>query len=238
MLQSKFGKLAAVLVAVWFLFALSASALGVFKNETDRPALPLIVAAVTPIIVFSIWYATSQGFRRFVLGLNPRTLTYLQAWRIAGLMFVALYMLDILPGVFALPAGWGDFAVGVTAPVVAAKFAQPQYRRGFILWQIFGMADLVVAMTSGVLSGNFDPQATSMVAMTVLPLSLVPSFIVPLLMIVHIISIAQARRWSAQQTLPAQARRQPPRHNSCFPADIYSLEIIPAKTMGKGDNHE
>jgi hypothetical protein len=32
--------------------------------------------------------------------------------------------------------------------------------------------------------------------MTVLPLSLIPTFAVPLLMIFHIICIAQARRWS------------------------------------------
>jgi len=31
--------------------------------------------------------------------------------------------------------------------------------------------------------------------MTVLPLSLIPTFLVPLYLILHVISIAQARRW-------------------------------------------
>jgi hypothetical protein len=34
-----------------------------------------------------------------------------------------------------------------------------------------------------------------MVAMTVLPLSLVPTFLVPLFLILHVICIAQARAW-------------------------------------------
>jgi hypothetical protein len=34
--------------------------------------------------------------------------------------------------------------------------------------------------------------------MTVLPLSLIPTFAVPLLFILHVICIAQARRWSEQ----------------------------------------
>jgi hypothetical protein len=35
--------------------------------------------------------------------------------------------------------------------------------------------------------------------MTVLPLSLIPGFLVPLFLILHIICIAQARRWPAEQ---------------------------------------
>jgi hypothetical protein len=36
-----------------------------------------------------------------------------------------------------------------------------------------------------------------MVPMTVLPLSLIPTFAVPLLLILHLISIAQAKSWNA-----------------------------------------
>ena len=36
-----------------------------------------------------------------------------------------------------------------------------------------------------------------MVPMTVLPLSLIPTFAVPLLLILHLISIAQAKSWDA-----------------------------------------
>jgi hypothetical protein len=40
--------------------------------------------------------------------------------------------------------------------------------------------------------------------MTVLPLSLIPTFLVPLFMMLHVICIAQARAWKTA----SQARRQ------------------------------
>jgi hypothetical protein len=46
-----------------------------------------------------------------------------------------------------------------------------------------------------------------MVAMTVLPLSLVPTFIVPLLLIFHVICIAQARAWKANSGDTRQTAR-------------------------------
>src|SRR5215467_1930522 len=67
---------------------------------------------------FILWLA-SPGFRQFVLSLNPKNLTIVQTGRIGGMTFVVLYVYGILPGVFALPAGWGDFAIGITAPFVA-----------------------------------------------------------------------------------------------------------------------
>ena len=43
-----------------------------------------------------------------------------------------------------------------------------------------------------------DPHGVAPTALTVLPLSLIPTFGVPLLFILHIISIGHARRWPAQ----------------------------------------
>jgi len=45
--------------------------------------------------------------------------------------------------------------------------------------------------------------------MTVLPLSLIPTFAVPLMLILHLICIAQAWRWRAQQVSPATGNFQP-----------------------------
>ena len=101
----------------------------------------------------------------------------------------------LLPAVFALPAGYGDMAIGATAALVAWKLATPRHRSSFILWQLLGIADLVTAVTLGVTAGLLDPHGVSMTPMTVLPLSLIPTFLVPLYLILHVISIRQARAW-------------------------------------------
>jgi hypothetical protein len=197
LVMKSYGKLATGLVAAWFVFAFAASALLWFKNDANRVGLAVAAAAVAPIVVFAAWFAASEKFRRFALSLDPQILTLAQTWRIVGFTFVLLETRGVLPAIFALPAGYGDMAIGATASLVAWKLANPVDRNSFILWQLLGIADLVTAVSLGATARLLSPHSTSMVAMTVLPLSLVPTFLVPLFLIFHLICIAQARAWEA-----------------------------------------
>jgi hypothetical protein len=190
-----YKKLTGSLIVLWFIFALTASAIHVFKTAGDAPPLPLGLGALVPILAFVVWFAASSGFRRFVLSVDLKLLTIAQTWRIGGFVFITLYSLGLLPGIFALPAGLGDMAIGITAPFVAARLVDPSHRRSFIRWQLLGMLDLVVAVTLGTTARLLDPQGVPTQLMTVLPLSLIPTFLVPLLFVFHIVSIAQARQW-------------------------------------------
>ncbi|PYX01957.1 MAG: hypothetical protein DMG86_08935 [Acidobacteria bacterium] len=195
--NASYGRVTAGLIAVWFVFALSASALHVFK--TDLLPVALGLAVTIPIVAFLLWFATSAAFRQFALSLNPRTLTFVQSWRVAGFTFLVLYAAGILPGVFALPAGLGDIAIGATAPLVAIKLGNFNHRRGFIFWQILGISDLVMAVTLGTIARLISPDGVGTGVMTVLPLSLIPTFAVPLLIMLHVLCIAQARQWTERQ---------------------------------------
>ena len=196
--NAKYGKLAAGLIVAWFVFTLSASSLHVFRTDFSRPPIFLGLAALTPIVVFAAWFSVSKGFRQFLESLNVGTLTFVQSWRIAGYVFLALYVYAILPGVFALSAGWGDAFIGATAPWVALRLANPSHRKSFILWQVLGLLDLVLAVTFGTTARLIAPHGISTTPLTVLPLSLIPTFAVPLFLILHFICIGQARRWPAQ----------------------------------------
>ena len=197
--NASYGKSTGGLIAAWFIFALAASALHIFKTDPNLPPLALGLAVLTPIVVFLFWYATSAGFRQFALSLDPRTLTFVHSWRIAGFTFLVLYAAGILPGVFALPAGWGDIAIGATAPLAALKLANFSRRRSFIFWQILGIFDLVLAVTLGTAARLISPHGVPTQVMTVLPMSLIPTFAVPLLIMLHLICIAQARQWKERQ---------------------------------------
>lgn len=209
MTNAKYARLTTGLVVAWFIFSLSASALHVFKNDSARLGLSVGLAALIPIVVFSLWFAASAGFRGFAMSLNPRVLSLVHTWRIGGFTFLVLNAFGILPAVFAWPAGVGDMLIGATAPLVAWRLAQPDHRNRFMLWQALGMLDLVTAVTLGTTAGLISPHGVAMTAMTVLPLSLVPTFIVPLLLIFHIICIAQARRWPASQNLQYREQLRP-----------------------------
>ena len=192
-----YGRLTGVLIAAWFIFAASASALHLFRTDPDVPPLAMGMAVLIPLVVFLLRFRTSAGFREFALSLNPGVLTFVQSWRIAGLAFLALYTVGLLPGVFALPAGWGDIAIGATAPLAALKLANFSRRRGFIFWQTLGIVDLVTAVVLGTTARWISPSEPSTAIMSALPMSLIPTFAVPLLIMLHIICIAQARQWKA-----------------------------------------
>jgi uncharacterized membrane protein YeaQ/YmgE (transglycosylase-associated protein family) len=203
--MTNFAKLTAGLLGAWFAFSLSASALRLFVGKPDQPPIALLLAFLGPVAIFLTWYRTSDSFRSYILGLNPKTLTLLHTWRVVGYTFLVLYTYHILPGLFALPAGWGDITIGVTAAFVASRLTNPEHRASFILWQILGITDLVVAIGLGALSAQRESVAGSSTVfpMATLPLSLIPTFFVPLLLIVHLISIAQARRWATTPALKA-----------------------------------
>jgi hypothetical protein len=202
--MSKYGKITVGLLAVWFIAVFWASAAHLFLNPLAQFGVGVAVAAVVPLIVFSLWFAASEGFRNFALSLAPKILTSVQVWRVMGFTFLLLQARNVLPAIFAWPAGYGDMFIGVTAGFAAWKLAEPAHRGMFIFWQALGILDLVTAVSLGTTARLLDPHGASMVAMTVLPLSLIPTFFVPLFMMLHVICIAQARKWK----IASQAGRQ------------------------------
>src|ERR1700719_705862 len=200
--MSKYAKLSAGLLAAWLVFALSSSALHLYENAPNTPPIALGLAVVTPVVLFLVWFASSPGFRQFVLSLSPRAVTLVQSVRVAGIIFLALGTYKILPAYFALSAGWGDIIIGATAPFAALRLvnpglANPAHRKAFLFWQFLGIADLVNALALGTLAGVIDPHGIPTAAMAVLPMSYITTFAVPVFLILHIICIAQTRRWPA-----------------------------------------
>lgn len=185
--------------AIWLLAIVLAGAAGVFESGPGRPPLVLLAAIVVPPVLFLFAYRGSAALRGFVLSLDLRLLTAVQAWRVLGGMFLVLYAFNLRPALFAFLAGLGDVAVGVAAVFVlqAMLHGHPNWRRRVRLLNLGGLLDFVGAITTGVLTstsslGVFAP-ATPMPSMGMMPLSLVPSFLVPLWTIIHFASLLQLR---------------------------------------------
>ena len=123
--------------------------------------------------------------------------------RVAGVAFLLYLALGHLPALFALPAGLGDIAAGIAAPLVARRLARGTGRRAALWFNTFGMTDLVVALTLGALTGfgllNVTPSSAPI---TELPLALVPTAGVPLLFALHITSVSALAR-ASRTPLPA-----------------------------------
>lgn len=189
----------AVVLALWFAVAIALGAAGLLRGELGELPLRLVAAVAVPIAVFLGLYVTIPVFRWFVLSADLRFVTMLQSWRVAGFAFLALYAHGVLRGLFAFPAGLGDIAVGLTAPLLAMALVQrPEIAasRFFVVWNLLGICDFVAAVGTGVLaSGAFHgivggPTTAPMVA---LPLVIIPAFLVPLFTMLHLTALFQAR---------------------------------------------
>jgi len=188
--------LTATVLIIWLLLAVVGSLLGVF-DSTPRPPIFLGLAAVVPVALFGFGCLASARFRQFLLSLDLWTLTLVQTWRVGGVVFLLLYQQGLLPGVFALPAGWGDFVIGITAPIVAWSWRPPYPHKTFVVWNALGLLDLVMAVTLGLLAsatpvGVLAGEVTTRL-MGQFPLSLIPTFFVPLLVICHLICLSRVR---------------------------------------------
>jgi hypothetical protein len=151
-------------------------------------------------MLFFAWLRLSQSFRDFIFSLDLRLIAAMQAWRWAGLGFLFLYAYKVLPGVFALTAGLGDMAIGLTAPwIILGLVRQPGFAAsaGFIRWNWLGILDLTVAVSIGTLSGILAtgaPGEITTAPMQTLPLLLVPAFLVPLFLMLHTTALMQSRQ--------------------------------------------
>ena len=117
------------------------------------------------------------------------------SFRVAGVVFLFYLALGHLPALFALPAGLGDIAAGIAAPLVALRLAQGTGRRSALWFNAFGMTDLVVALTLGALTGFGLLSVTpTSAAITELPLALIPTATVPLLFALHVTSVSALAR--------------------------------------------
>jgi hypothetical protein len=106
----------------------------------------------------------------------------------------------VLPGYFAWPAGLGDVAISIAAPLlVVALIRRPGFAasKTFVAWNVLGVLDLVVAVGTGafgsLLFGDVAGAVTT-APMARLPLVLIPAYFVPAFIILHLTALFQARR--------------------------------------------
>lgn len=176
----------------WFAVVFAAAALGVFQPPPGTPPIAIGLAASAPPIVAIALGLRSPRFRAWAAGLDLRHLTLIQVSRVGGLTFLVVAGLHALPAGFAVPAGLGDVAIGLTAPLIAA-FAVGRSNRVFLAWTILGIADLVNAVTLGVLYSNSPIGVLSgdigTQVMATMPMILIPAFGVPFTLTAHVVSL-------------------------------------------------
>jgi hypothetical protein len=198
-----FWSISALLVA-WYFVALALTWSGFYQGALARtPTIPfgLLIPIAAGVLLFRRW----PLFRQAIDAVPQSWLVIFQVYRAEGLVFLILYAGGWLPGAFALPAGIGDVMVGLLAPIVGARGSSGWLRA----WNLLGIADLMVAVTTGFLT---SPSPLQLLArdrpnelISAFPLALIPVFLVPLSVLLHLASLERLRTPLASEWVALKA---------------------------------
>ncbi len=199
----------AVVLLAWFSLIVLLGQNGFFIPEAGQPPAMLFVTGGVALALFGATYRYHSAFRSYVLNLDMRLLVMLHGTRTLGLGFVMLYSIGQLPAFFALMAGFGDAITAVWAIAMVYYWITHQQglsRKALLRWNHFGLLDFALALGIGALSqtgGLFHiAGGPSNDLVVMMPIVLIPGFLVQVLVITHIIIYLQLRNnWKDQDMI-------------------------------------
>jgi len=166
----------------WLIAAILVGATGSVAQL--RPPVPQLVLIAMTIGLIAIWLFSGK-FRVWLKNLGWRPVVSLHLTRFVGFYFLFLYRQGQLPFAFAVPGGIGDIIIAALAIALLAVPSAVR-RRPLLLsvWNMLGLIDIlfVVLTASRLAMGN----PMSMAALLRFPLSLLPTFLVPLIIASHL----------------------------------------------------
>lgn len=184
------GRLYAVIAALWFVAALGLGASG--RVARLHPPAPQLVLAGLTILLIACGVVFG-GFRRWVAGFDARAILVVHLTRFVGVYFLLLNRRGELPYAFAVPGGWGDILVASLALLILLRVPEPEHRPHVLLaWNLLGFVDLLLVVGTATRLALADPG--SMQALLRLPLSLLPTFLVPILIASHVLLFWRMRQ--------------------------------------------
>jgi hypothetical protein len=191
----------AAVIGVWIGLAAAMAGAGWLTIARPVPVVGLFV--VVPLLAAALATAWPQA-RDAMLSLPMRVLIALNVVRVFAVLFLLLAAAGRLSGPFPYSAAWGDIITGAAAvPLLwllkdGDEARVRRHATTIAAWNLFGAADLVLAIGFGVTSTEDSPlqlfAAPGSLAMQFAPWSFVPTVLVPIWLILHAIIAVKLRR--------------------------------------------
>jgi hypothetical protein len=180
MLSQRFSVRVIVIVLLWCLSAALLGALGGIASL--HPPFPqLILFSLVALLLIA--YGLSSAFRRWLCSVPLAWLVSIHLVRFVGFYLLWLYEQRQLPFAFAVLGGWGDIVVASLALVLL--ILRPNSRAIYQIWNMLGLADILFVVVTATRLALADP--ASMATLLRFPLSLLPTFIVPIIIFSHVV---------------------------------------------------
>jgi hypothetical protein len=187
----------ATVIGVWIGLAATAAEAGWLTISQPVPVVGLFV--VVPLLAAGLAAAWPVA-REAMLSIPMPVMVALNIVRVFAVLFLMLSAEGRLTGPFPYSAAWGDIITGIVAiPVVwLLNDGGARYNTAIAAWNLFGTADLVLAIGFGITSAEGSPlqlfPSPGSEAMQHAPWSFVPTVLVPIWLILHAIIAVRLRR--------------------------------------------
>jgi hypothetical protein len=173
-------------LAGWFCLALSLAAIGLLER---LPVLAIPALIWTPVLLIALFSWHFPALRRALDAVPLPALVGFHFIRaVIGTAFLIYAAYGLLTPRFALPAGYGDIAVGLLAIPIAFRYARrgdAGSRRLVFVWNLFGLLDILLTIVGAQRILLFGEGPPALRAFFVFPNQLIPLFVVPLVLLTH-----------------------------------------------------
>ena len=167
----------------WAFVAVLVGFSGILRNT----ALPMPAFCTVLTLALVGYLAISRQRRERALGVGIRTLIAIHLLRFFGIYFIWLSSQGLIASDYAVIAGWGPIIVALGAVVILAALRpdDPTGRLAILVWSIIGVVDVLPVFA--VMSRMARPDPLVQGGFTALPLSLLPTLILPLIIVSHVL---------------------------------------------------
>jgi hypothetical protein len=169
-----------IILLIWCVSAVVLGASGVIAS-LHPPVPQTILFGLVALLLIA--YGFSSEFRLWISSVPLEWLVSVHLVRFVGFYFLWLYEHRQLPFAFAVLSGWGDIVMATFALVLLVL--RPASRAIYQVWNTLGLADILFVVSTATRLALADP--ASMATLLRFPLSLLPTFIVPLIIFTHVV---------------------------------------------------
>lgn len=179
-----------VTMGIWLILAIVLGARD--RLVAMPPPMPqVMIAALALTLILS--GVLNPRFREWLANVNLRGFVAFHLTRLVGIAFLVMYARGELNGEFAITAGWGDIIAATGALVLVLVANDPlRYPRALFLWNMFGMLDILLVVITATRIALASP--AEMLPILRFPMSLVPTFVVPIVIASHVLIFWRLRR--------------------------------------------